>query len=101
MLDDKHIKEEIAGNWDRASETYDDCYAHGIKSRPKPGVAAPSWTGWWSRGDPRQVLDVGARHRNYHAAAGPAGASVQGLDLSENLCWPWPGTRRRRRAWTT
>ena len=32
MLDDKHIKEEIAGNWDRASETYDDCYAHGIKS---------------------------------------------------------------------
>ena len=30
MLDDKHIKEEIAGNWDRASETYDDCYAHGI-----------------------------------------------------------------------
>ena len=31
-MDDKNIKREIAENWNRASETYDDCYAHGIKS---------------------------------------------------------------------
>ena len=86
MLDDKHIKEEIAGNWDRASETYDDCYAHGIKSEAETREWLRLLDQLVEQGEiPRQVLDVGAGTGIITLLLARLGHRCKGLDLSENM----------------
>ena len=86
MLDDKHIKEEIAGNWDRASETYDDCYAHGIKSEAETREWLRLLDQLVEQGEtPRQVLDVGAGTGIITLLLARLGHQCKGLDLSENM----------------
>lgn len=86
MLDDKHIKEEIAGNWDRASETYDDCYAHGIKSEAETREWLRLLDQLVEQGEPpRQVLDVGAGTGIITLLLARLGHHCKGLDLSENM----------------
>lgn len=84
MLDDKNIKTEIAESWNRASETYDDCYAHGIKSQAEQ----KEWLALLDRlvtQKPSDVLDVGAGTGIISLLLAQLGHRCKGIDLSEQM----------------
>lgn len=83
-MDDKNIKREIAENWNRASETYDDCYAHGIKSEAE----TREWLALLDRlidKKPADVLDVGAGTGVISLLLARLGHQCKGVDLSEQM----------------
>ena len=84
-MDDKNIKREIAENWNRASGTYDDCYAHGIKSEAE----TREWLALLDRlidGEkPADVLDVGAGTGIISLLLARLGHQCKGIDLSEQM----------------
>lgn len=84
MLDDQNIKTEIAENWNRASETYDACYAHGIQSEAE----TREWLALLDRlieKKPSDVLDVGAGTGVISLLLARQGHRCKGLDLSEKM----------------
>lgn len=84
MLDDQNIKTEIAENWNRASETYDACYAHGIQSEAE----TREWLALLDRlieKKPSDVHVVGAGTGVISLLLARQGHRCKGLDLSEKM----------------
>ncbi len=84
MLDDRTIKTDIANNWNRAYENYDNCYAHGLKSAGEKR----EWLRLLDRLIPEKpcaVLDVGAGTGFVSLLLAEQGHQCKGLDLSEKM----------------
>lgn len=83
-MNDKTIKSNITGLWNKAYANYDECYAHGLKSEGEK----KEWIRFLKSVVPKnceKILDVGAGTGFVSLLLAELGYNCKGLDLSENM----------------